>query len=248
MNSSCIVKAHGAGMFSNINKVVTCLRFYDHVHVDWSKAGENDPAFKYGGSFYGDCWNDLFEPTTPPEPPYDEVSEYPTYEITDACAGVLYQREQWGWRQRYHDAWNKLTCKIKPLPVRPHTIGVMIRSEVHGGEQLSGRMQPLEEIAEAMQKAATSASTFFVVSSDEESIQWMINRFGRIRYTPGVKRTAKRTDPEQHVNVPQTKEDAIQVVQEVLTLADCETLIHPVSNMATAALFINLNLKSIYLK
>lgn len=88
MNRSCIVRAHGAGLFSNVNKVLTCLRIYDHVHVDWSKAGPNDPAFKYGGSFYGDCWDTLFSfNDPPPKEPYDTIHQYPFYEITDACAG-----------------------------------------------------------------------------------------------------------------------------------------------------------------
>lgn len=248
MNRRCIVRAHGAGLFSNINKVLVCMRIYDHVHVDWSTAGPNDPAFKYGGSFYGDCWNDLFEPTAPPEPPFDTIHEYPFYEITGGCAGVLYQNEQWGWRQRYHEAWNKLKCKVDPFPVSHNTIGVLIRSDALAGEQLSGRSQTLEEYAAAIDKVKDDQAYLFVVSSDRESISWLGRRYLPIRTSENIKRNAKRSDPEQHLHIPQTKEDAIQVMKEVLTLASCQSLIHPVSNMATAALYINPALKSIYLK
>lgn len=246
---SCVVRAHGAGLWSNINKVVTCLRIYDYVQVDWSKADVNDPAYKYGGSFYGDCWDYLFEPSAWDDRfPTDTILEYPFYEVTGACAGVLYQNEQWNWRRNYNEAWKKLTCKITHPEVRPETIGVLIRSDALGGEQITGVSQTLEQYAEAMQKVATAKTSFLIVSSDEESIAWMEKRFGRIQYVKGVKRCARRSDPEQHVNVPQTVDDAIQVVREVLTLANCSYLIHPVSNMATAALYINLNLKSVYLK
>src|SRR6476660_2501946 len=98
MNQNCIVTAHGAGLFSNINKVLVCLRLYDTVFVDWSKAGENDPSFKFGGSFYGDCWHDLFfdSTTRPAQGQYDVVHQYPFYDITGACAGILYQNPEWG--------------------------------------------------------------------------------------------------------------------------------------------------------
>lgn len=241
-----MVKAHGAGLFSNINKVLVCMRIYDHVHVDWAVCGPNDPAFKHGQSFYGDCWNALFEPTTPPPNKYETVYSYPFYDITGGCAGVLYQNEQWGWRETYHAAWEKLRCKVEPVPVREGSVGVLIRSDVLGGEQLSGRSQPLEEYEAAIKK--TGAKNVFVVSSDMESILWIGQRFSHLTFNGGIKRNQKRSDPEQHVLFPQGSEDAVKVMKEVLMLATCKYLVHPVSNMATAALYINPNLESIYLK
>jgi hypothetical protein len=214
------------------------------VHVDWSVVDHNDAAYKYGGSFYGDCWNVLFEPTIAPDPPFDSIWEYPFYEITAGCAGVLYQNEQWNWRQRYNNEWKKLTCKVQGLPVEPNTVGVLIRSEALGGEQLSGRSPTLEQYAASIDKNAN----LFVVSSDQESLSWFCNQYPNTKFTEGIKRNAKRSDREQHIHIPQTKEDAVQVMQEVLTLANCQTLVHPVSNMATAALYMNLNLKSIFVK
>lgn len=160
--------------------------------------------------------------------------------------GVLYRHPEWGWREKYHKAWEKLKCKLNPVPVPPHTLGVMIRSDVHGGEQLAGEGHTLERYAEAIDKALWD--NLFMVSSDEESISWMIGRYPNLFFTKGIKRSAKRSDPEQHITVPQTKEDAVAVVQEILNLSTCKALIHPVSNMATAALYMNLNLESIYLR
>ncbi len=251
MNRNCIVTAHGAGLFSNINKVVVCLRLYDQIWVDWSKAGPNDPAFKFGGSFYGDCWDDLFyDPTPEPSEPYDTIHQYPFYDITGACAGVLYQNPEWGWREAYHKAWARLTCVVEPIPVGPDTIGVLIRSDGIAGEQLFGRNQTLPEYADAIDRELTqSNSPLFVVSSDLASIQWLVNQFpGKVYYSTGIKRNAKRSDPEQHINVIQTAQDAKDVMREVLALARCKTLISGISNMATAVLYINPNVKHIYLK
>ncbi len=252
MNKACVVRAHGAGLFSNINKVLVCLRIYEQVYVDWSKAGENDPAFKYGGSFYGDCWHDLFFDSTQfPAGPYDTICQYPFYDITDKCAGVLYGHPEWGWREQYNKAWNKLSCVVDPIPVGPNTIGVMLRSLNHGGEQFYGRPQTMEEYQEAINNelALCDAETaLFIVSSSMECIEWLQPRNANLYFSSGIKRSNRRNDPDQHLTVPQGKKDAIDVMREILALTRCRSLIHPISNMATAALIINPNLKSVYLK
>ncbi len=247
MNRNCIVRAHGAGLFSNINKIMVCLRLYDQVKVDWSRAAENDPAFKFGGSFYGDCWHDLFyDPTTPPKDP-DIIYQYPFYDITGACAGVLYQNPEWGWREAYHKAWARLTCVVEAIPVGPNTVGVLIRSEAIAGEQLHGNAN-LITYANTIEKHLGDDS-IFVVSSDLESIEWLMNRFpGKVYYSTSIKRNAKRSDPEQHITTVQTANDAKDVMREVLALARCRALVHQISNMSTAALYINPQLKSIYLR
>ncbi len=249
MNQACIVRAHGAGLFSNINKILVCLRIYETVYVDWSLAGENDPAFRYGGSFYGDCWHDLFfDSTQKPTEGYDTVFQYPFFEITDKCAGILYGHPEWNWREAYNKAWKRLSCVVEPVPVGPGTIGVMVRSDALGGEQLSGQSQPLEQYAEAIDRESASEN-IFAVSSDSESIEWLQRRYlNRLYFSSAIKRNARRSDAEQHLTVPQTKKDACDVMREVLALARCKTLIHPISNMATAALIINPELKSVYLK
>ncbi len=251
MNRNCIVRAHGAGLTSNLNKIITCLRFYDICFVDWSRAAENDPAFRAGGSFYGDCFHRLFyHPTPRPNEPYDVISgAWPTYEITDACAGVLYRHPEWSWRERYHAAWKRLTCVVEPIPVGRNTIGVLIRSDAIAGEQMFGRNQTLPEYAEAIDKELDNESAIFVVSSDQESVAWMQNRYpGKVYFSSGIKRAARRSDPEQHLHVIQTAADAIDVMREVLTLSRCRTLVSGVSNMATLPLIISPSLKHIYLR
>ncbi len=126
-------------------------------------------------------------------------------------------------------------------------MGVLIRSDALGGEQLYGKSQTLEMYEEAMQRS--KAGAFFVVSSDEESLIWLQERFGSaIYFSSAIKRSKTRDSPEQHITTPQTKADAIDVMREVLALARCKALIHPISNMSTAALIINPKIESVYLK
>jgi hypothetical protein len=241
---NCVVKAHHAGLFSNLNKVVTCMRMYDHVWVDWSSGG-----------VYGDCWGKLFAPRTAPRylsSPCAEVSSYPFYELTSSCAGAMYQNIGWGWRDVYNLRWIQLDVRgdvaddAKAL-VADATVAVQIRSNAIAGEQLFGRMQTLDEYAAAVDRTLRQGEKLFVLSSDEESLAWMCSRFPCV-FDPNVRRGAQRELPEPHTESEQTWEDARRCLVEVMAAASCRAIIHPISNMATAALYINPYSTSVYLK
>jgi hypothetical protein len=240
---NCVVRAHHAGLFSNLNKVVTCMRMYDWVAVDWST-----------GSLYGDCWNELFEPRPVSDSPCVVVDEYPFYDLTAACAGVLYQNIGWGWRDRFHACWSRLALKPE-APARaallrgehPDVVAVMIRSNAIQGEQLFDRMQTLDEYAAALDRLLRPGSKVLVMSSDDESLRWMCSRFDCL-FDPSVHRGHRRDQPEPHLEFAQNADDAKRCLAEVLAVSQCRALVHPVSNMATAALYINPELQSVYLK
>lgn len=219
------------------------MRMYDEVGVDWSR-----------GSLYGDCWEELFERRDTVTVPYVTVSEYPFYDLTAACAGILYQNTGWGWRDRFHECWKKLGVRAELsgeadefLAGRPDVVSVLIRSNAIAGEQLFGRMQTLDEYASAMERVRGPLTEFFVMSSDKQSLEWVAKRFPCF-FDPTVRRGLRRDLPEPHLEVPQTAEDAKRCLVEVLVASRCRALIHPISNMATAALYINPQLQSVYLK
>lgn len=247
LNSSCIVKAHSAGLFSLINNVITCAGLYESVHVDWSDC------------IYGpDTWGYLFRPTNVPCPPYDEVSMYPDFWLTAAHAGLLYQG-----RSNLHENWrqecNKLWKGLKVLP--EHTtfvddfvtqnfaghkiISALVRSNSLAGEQLTSRVQTLDEYAAAIDAELTAGAKVYVASVDLESLNWLADRFSVIAH-PGTVRSSSRTI-DQHIVVPQTPLDAVFCLQEVMLLSRASVFVHPVSNMATAALYMNTVLKSVFL-
>jgi len=244
---NAIVKAHGAGLFSNINKVLVALRIYDHVEVDWSVCDPNDPGYAFGNGFYGDCWRDLFNYSArvPRDQSYEVVHLYPFWDITGGCAGVLYQNPQWGWREAYHKAWLRLDCRLHRV-APPKSLGVLIRADNLAGEQLSGKSQSYEEYFAAIERE--TYDYLFVCASDEESLQVIMKRYPTNSGYYPCRRATNRGSTEQHIASAQVTQDAIDTVHQVLMLASCDALIHPVSNMATAALYINPNLRSIYLK
>lgn len=245
---SCVVVSHRAGLFSLINKVVLCATIYDHVHVDFSQGHEHS----YKG---GNLWEALFEPTIPPTGEFDTILEYPDYSITGGAAGKLYQSGD-EWREKYHQAWKRFRVKPELLEaaarfalrhwgVSSDVVAVLIRCTEHSREQLSGISQPLDEYAKAFERIRKPKAILHVMSGDKESLVWFEERFPRVTYVGSVTRVPTR-DIDLSLQ-PQTRGDAMQCLVEVLLLSRARALIHPVSNMATAALYINPQLESVYL-
>jgi hypothetical protein len=242
-NRSCLVKAHRAGLFSNINKVISTMRIYDNVGVDWSE-----------GCVYGNCWDKLFSPAPPPHDPMDVIYDYPIYDITAACAGILYQNPCWMWRPVFHGLWDRLqvnpeiTSKANAL-VAPGSdvVAAMVRSHIHAGEQLSNRSQPIEEYARTYESSRGPGTSLFIMASDDETVDWFKARFNCIVF-PGVSRARTRDSAELHLSTQQGHTDAENCLIEVIAASNCAKLIHPISNMATAALYINTKLESIYIR
>ena len=249
MNKSCIVRAHQAGFFSMLNCVVTCMDIYQHVAVDWRS------------SLYceEDLWPRLFEPLPPPpEGPHDVVMNYPDQWLTYRGAGLLYQgKERPDWRERCNQLWQR----IKPLPRvtgfcdwfveeyfhKPPVVAAIIRAHDLAGEQLTGRSQSLDEYATAIEVELRGKNhrQVYIASSDEQSLSWFCERFN-VMCHPGTKRSETR-DVDRHRCVPQTWQDAFNVLQEALIMSRADVLVHCVSNIATFCLYANPQLRSVFI-
>lgn len=243
MNKNCIIRPHYAGLFSLINNVITCAELYEKFHVDWSGCiyssnGEN-------------VWNALFEPTMLPDAPFDLIEGYPDQWLTYKNSGLLYQGGN-KWRAQCHALWKKLRVRqwiVDNAEMRYDSmVSALIRSDVHAGEQLSGRSQPLDEYGIAIESEMDrlGADSVYIMCQDNETFAWFNSRFS-VTSHPMTKRADSRGDAERHLSVPQTVVDAAVCLEEVLIASMAESFIHPVSNMATAALYINPELKSIHL-
>lgn len=248
MMKSCVVRAHHAGLFSNINKILTCMRIYGarNTFVDWSE-----------GCLYGDCWNVLFEPREFPRDGIvdrlDIITEYPNQDLTYINAAKLYQGDQY-WRLELNKLWRALDAnfgimadaiRFSALACGGPYISVLIRGNEHAGEQISGKAQTKDQYANAIDAELRLNEKVFIASQDWESIEWFRDRFP-IVYHDATKRSATR-DTQRHLAEPQTIEDARQMLLEAYVLALGQSLIHPVSNIATCVLAINPQIKSVYL-
>lgn len=239
---ACVVVAHHAGLFSLINKVITCTELYEHVHVDFS----NGTLYSKEGD---NLWNHLFKPTE--NKGGDVIEAYPHQDYTYKNVAAYY-RSDGGWRFRLNELWQRFA----PLPVISDAVAavvadyhiadclaVQVRSLPHAGEQLSGESQTLERYAQAIR--GEGSGFIYAVCSDHYTIGWLSGQFDVLR-DPLTRRSPDRT-VNFHEVTPQTVEDAIQCLKEVMVMSHAKALIHPISNMATAALYMNPTLKSIYL-
>jgi hypothetical protein len=241
MKKACIIKAHTAGLWSLINKVITCSEMYDEVRVDLSN------------SIYGteNVWDHLFISGEPNEisSEVDVIDAYPHQNYTAKNAHFLYVSGHQYWRKSLHQQWNKFSVNPEHQKRAEDFCGfllgnyqaVIVRSFPHAGEQMTGKEPELQRYAEQLDPAIP----VFVMSNDWETQEWFSNRFESIRLQNT--RRCKSRDIEFHLSTPQTIEDAIHCFIEVLICSGAKTLVHGVSNMATAALYINPRLKSIYL-
>lgn len=258
---SAIVKAHSAGLFSLVNNLITCLDKYDYVSVDWT------------GSIYGegDLWPGLFENnrilskvTIGSVQPSEVVEGYQDQWLTYKNAGQLYLSGD-EWRIKCHDLWGKLRVRqeiwlnVFRFPMlnqfRGKTVAVLIRAHGHAGEQLSGKSQTLEQYAEAIQ--AEKPDHLYIACQDIATLGWfegtlssMSNLYypaNQFHYHPYAKRSPSR-DIDRHLVEPQTHRDAIVVLEEALIMSQCDVLVHPVSNISTAVLYMNPKVKSVFLQ
>lgn len=253
MRKSCVILPHHAGLFSLINNVITCKLLYDHVHVDWSH------GCIYGRPEDGNIWNHLFRPTIPPDGhSHDVLTNYPFQWLTYKNAAELYVNQDSGWREKCHAVWESLGLKVeikdKVADVctewflkAPAFISVLIRSIPHAGEQITDRIQSFDDYAAAIEtelKNQPDGTRVFIAANDSESIAWMAQRFP-ILTTYRERGNARSID--WHLARPQTVQDAIDCVVDVVLMSRASAFIHCVSNMATGALYINPNVRSIYI-
>lgn len=268
MKEACTIKAHQGGLFSLVNLVLTCMdRGYQHVHVDWSYS-------LYGEE---DLWPKLFykrDPMPAVNPrwvqnighlpvgeerfylPYDTITEYPDQWLTYKNVHKLYTGYQ-SWRNRLHPHWQQMGVlpqftefaeSFARANFGAYNIGVLIRANTHAGEQIGGTSQSLPDYASAAIAELQPHAKVFVMAQDESSIFYMRSALpkGSLVIHPGTKRSPTR-DIDRHLHEPQTHEDAMVCLEEMLLLTKCDVLIHPISNIATTALIANPALKSIYL-
>lgn len=262
--TSCLIKAHQAGLGSLLNNVITSLDKYDYVSVDWT------------GSIYGegDLWPVLFEPPginglcgcivhTPRSEAGKVVSDtiegYQNQWLTYKNAGQLYLSGD-EWRLKCNKLWElievqpHILANVARFPMlnqfRGKVVAALIRAHSHAGEQLSGKSQTLEQYVEAI--AAEKPDHVYIACQDLETLDRLRPEIFHsctiiASSHPFAKRSPLR-DIDRHLVEPQTHRDAVVVMEEVLIMSQADVLIHPISNISTACLYMNPKLKSVFLQ
>lgn len=252
---AAIIRPHKAGLFSLINNVITCAHHYEYVYVDWS--GEN---CRYRSN--RNVWDALFEPNVHPS----EVADIESIDVinefhedrsfTYKHAANLYGRDWWRghchllWRnklrpqQRFLDQAARFIANLNPRNRR--MVSLIIRSHPHAGEQITNRSQTFAQYdAEiAKHREEDPEAIIFMVPGSYEAANYFVDKWDAWHHPDSVLTVARETDSLSH---EQTEDSAKQIFTEILIAAAADYLVHPVSNMATAALYINPLLRSVFI-
>ena len=111
---------------------------------------------------------------------------------------------------------------------------------------LTDYLLPTFPYREEIDKLKDENTYLYLAVDNLHDINSFIDRYKKCIYNPKSRRTNYCTDEEPHFT-PGTVDDAIATYLEVFTLSKCNKFIHPVSNMATAVMYFNPNIKSNYI-
>lgn len=260
-----VVKAADAGFFSNVNCVVGHLRHSlgrggcEAVRVDWQLDAPMT-TFTYGTAADGNLWERFYQALRfPNAPPAERVTRaYADFGMTGLRAYRMYKRGD-RWRDEYGQAYRD---HIRVLPaIRDRVdelwqtgmtgrfcVGVHIRHIDHSHEC----PRPIPEhdvfVERAKQLGGRSEqSAVFLATDAPSAVERFDSAFGRrLVIQPGVSRERVRRGQPQ-VGMPNPSlEHGIQVLVDALLLARCDVVLHTVSNIATAAGYINPALRMVY--
>jgi hypothetical protein len=228
----------GAGLFSHINFLVTVLeaRGDTDFHVDWTE------GMVYCEPGAGNLFEQLFEQLSPAKEGAEVISHWPHMRYTGTSAPALYAGKS-EWRWKLNECWKQL--KVLPgigaeverfsegweadmiaLHVRNYRIGI----ECPGGD--SPRLVDYAEVLERV------TGRVFLATDNEEAVAFFRRRFGDRIVVRDIPR-ASTMEVEYHQTAPQSVHDARNVLIDALLMARCGHLVHSVSNIATAVLYMN---------
>jgi len=249
---------HEGGFFSNFNKVATFLALTTDnvVKITWNLQGQPYGAFAYN---CGEVFGKLFEEYDTGESIHEicELKVYTNTEYTGKEAFNKYQQTEW------RNNFNKILKYFKPTDLlRPYIdsiehkyiftsdkvnlIGILKRNNRLKCEQPDNVLPELSNYFEKIDKLKDENTYLYLAVDNLYDINSFIERYKKCIYNPKSRRTNFYTDEEPHFT-PGSVDDAIATYMEVFTLSKCKEFIHPVSNMATAVMYFNPNIKTNYI-
>jgi hypothetical protein len=244
-HAACIVVPHrGGGLFSLFNKVITCMEIYPRIRVDYLPR-----QTPYKRVAEKNLWETICHPlrNAPVDgEPCDLVESYPHHRYTGRTAGRLYGLDE-SWRSRLHPHFKGIEVKGEVFEIaRSISAGVLLecitilhRTEpALAREQLNGVLPTVDELCQAA-NAVSAHRPVFVCADSHEGTAAFRQRLGtRVVVWDAADRTERSGKALQHTGT--CGSDHVRRMF-ALTLAISRTahLVHPTSNIATAALYMN---------
>lgn len=254
-----IVENNGGGFFSNFNMLIYNLTHYKTVNkINFNVKSNKKAKVLYFIKENEELFSKLFDV-------YDDgmtstkkiVSKrYIDYSITGKGA-YNYYNENRNKLQPYHDTYKKyikikkeLQKKInkKCVELKENTdqlICIFVRSYALHKEQPSRKMPSRDDYDKTIENIPKSNNVkYFLCVDNNNDLEYYKNKYTPNYYT-AIRRTRHKKDGEPHKNTIGTLTDLEDSFIEVVIMSQCDILVHCVSNMATASLYINMKQQSV---
>ena len=253
-NVHLIVKFHEGGFFSNFNKVTTFLNNTTDrvVKITWDLQGQPWGAFAYS---CGEVFGKLFDIYDLGERVDNDIYLHTYTDTSFTGKEVASKYKDIEWRNKF----NNTLKYFKPLPLlekhiqevdkivyNKKIIGILKRNELLKCEQPDGNMPDLEIYFNQIDELIDDNTYLYLSVDNLYDVNAFISRYKKCIYNPKCRRSNTCSDQEPHF-IPGNIMDALYTYLEVYSLSKCTHFIHPVSNMATAVLYHNPTIKSIFL-
>lgn len=235
-----ILRSHNpqAGLFSHLNFVITHMDTHGGTdfHVDWIE------GLPYAEPSRGNLFEHLFQ--QPAERRADDTScaAWPHYRYTGSAAWQLYHGDEC-WRRSLNSCWMRLKVRSEILaeveairigwPER--VVGMHVRNLNIGNECPGGASPTLDDYHQAIWN---SEDPVFLATDNDEAVAFFQERLGPRLITRKISRSPDMRT-ELHLTTRQGFKDARDCLVDALLLASCQHLVHSVSNIATAVLYMN---------
>lgn len=246
---SKVIIPHGSGLFSNLNKVLTIAEafFSTNFYVDWRR-------MNYYGDSGENVWDWLFDQGDFPQGEFTEYLEWPHHKYTWKWAADQYEGNK-DWRFRLNDYLKSLKIKEyfikeskKFFADKGSPLGVLVRaSPLLRLEQPNDKMPSFEDYCRSIESVLKDGQRIFLMTDNDEDLNKFRDKYGEKLFFREHARSYS-SHVEFHTNFSQSRSDVEECFLEAICLSQCETFIHPVSNIATFALYCNPELNHYFLK
>jgi GR25 family glycosyltransferase involved in LPS biosynthesis len=261
-NKKLIIKPHlPAGFFSQFNKLITVLVDNPEVtEIEFDmKSGNKDSHFNYIKEGE-ELFSKIFE-TYDEKKPISETLVKEGFENLTITMGnaIHFYNDNRSKLKPYHEAFKKY-IKIKPnvknkidkimKEIRKDNpkqiIGILVRSQALANEQPNGRMPTQQNYKKIIDSIDKSKKTkYFICADNDFDLEYYKNALTPNYYLKDLSRSLNNKSNSPHRNNDyKSLEELENIFIQVVILSKCDILLHCVSNMATAALYMNDNQES----
>lgn len=236
----CILKPNpGSGLLSLFNNVVCYLEQYHEIEVQW-----DTQSTLYYNANIANLWNAIAYPLHICKNAKIMCTPIMTY--TWKHVAYFYLRDD-GWRERLNYHYNKITLlpeiyqlidKEIKTDILKESIAIHYRSSTSiATEQLTDKIPTIENIVRVVNRISRSLPIFIACDSNVSLAQFKEQLGNRVHYFNNLDRVDNDNEYHFH-NAPDINHVQLMMAQTI-ALSRCKHLVHGVSNIATAALYIN---------